>query len=67
MSKQILVWVGYCDDRPHVYDCEEDGRCVAVYPSRKAAREKYEDVRRAMLTIDEPKRKRRSEGKDVAP
>jgi hypothetical protein len=63
MNKQILVYVGFSDGRPHVYDCEEDGRCVAVYPTRKAAREKYEDVRRAVLTIDQPKR--RGKGKSA--
>jgi hypothetical protein len=45
------VWVGFSDDVPHVYNCEEDGRCIAVYPTRKAAREKYEDVRPADLFI----------------
>lgn len=52
------VWVGFSDGKPHVYTCETDGRhCVAVYGSKAAALESYEDVRRAELIIDEPSRK----------
>jgi len=55
------VWVGFSDDKPHIFTCETDGRhCVAVYGSKAAAREKYEDVRCAKLIVDEPARKRRS-------
>lgn len=52
-----LVWVGFCDDKPHVYACEEDGGgCVAVYNTRRQALEKYQDVRRATLVISSPRR-----------
>lgn len=62
MNKKITVHVGYCDDKPHIYECEYDGRCIAVYPSRRAAKENYDDVRRATLTIEQPKRA--SKGKE---
>lgn len=48
-----LVWVGFSDGKPHVYACEEDGTgCVAVYNTRREARAKYQDVRRARLVIE---------------
>lgn len=50
---QWRVWVGLVDTGkglvPHVYECEFDGRCVAVFPTKKAARSSYECVRRAEL------------------
>lgn len=48
-----LVWVGFSDGAPHVYECEQDGAgCVAVYRTRRQARVHYQDVRRATLVIE---------------
>ena len=50
-----LVWVGFCDGKPHVYACEMDGTgCVAVYRTKREASEKYHDVRRATLVFGSP-------------
>lgn len=52
-----LVWVGFSDSRPHVYKCDVDGAgCVAVYNTRREARLKYKDVRRATLVFGSPLR-----------
>jgi hypothetical protein len=49
------VWVGFLNDRPHVY---QDGgaRVFAVYVSKAAAAWAYRDVRKARLVFEAPRR-----------
>ena len=62
MKKKMRVWIGFSDDVPHVYACEQDGEsCVAVYARRKDVADRYDDVRRGELVVDiKPKRERKS-------
>lgn len=63
---QWRVWIGLTDKGtgllPDVYECEFDGRCVAVFPTKKAARSRYQCVRRAELvwtdSLQETRQKR---------
>lgn len=45
---RMAVWVGFSDDKPHAWS---DGRTryVAVFKTRREARENYEDARRMWL------------------
>lgn len=63
MKQRMKVYIGFSDDMPHVYACEQDGEsCVAVYAKRKDVAERYEDVRVGELIV-ETKTKRRRLGK----
>lgn len=52
---KMTVWVGYSDDKPHIYGDERAHmpgvRVLAVYPSRRSAAREYEDIRKATLIL----------------
>lgn len=51
-----LVWVGFIDDRPDVFQESSGGPFLyAIYLSERAARRDYEDVR-GMLLTNEPRK-----------
>jgi hypothetical protein len=49
-TAKVRAWhIGFCDGEPHVFATIEDGRHVALYPSKLAARTHYEDARRVII------------------
>jgi hypothetical protein len=49
-AKARRAWhIGFCEGEPHVFATVEDGRHVALYPSKRAARTHYEDARRVII------------------
>jgi len=59
MSRKIKVWVGFSDGKPHEFKFTSASPAnLAVYPTRKAARSDYEDVRSAMLVFAPVKRRK---------
>ena len=54
-GKYRRVWVGFSDNKPHVDKMAEKDRQpgYAIFSTKKAAKECYEDVRAALLVWED--------------
>jgi len=51
-TEPIQVWVGFQNNKPVMVQTEE-GRCIATYRSKAAARRAHSDVRPAELVFED--------------